>query len=141
VDRKPEEVFSYLADVSRHAEWSPKAWRAEGLTGGPLAVGSKWVSYGVIPGDPERRNDVEVTEYQAPSRLVFVSQDQKEGEFMSTFVLTPADGGTRVERTLDMPKPGGFMGLLFPVLKPTYLRPYLQKSMNLFKQRAEEQPA
>jgi uncharacterized protein YndB with AHSA1/START domain len=140
VNRQPEEVFSYLADVSRHVEWSPKTFRAEGLAG-PLAVGSKWVSYGAIPGDSQRQNDVEVTEYQPPSRLAFVSQDQKEGEFINTFVLAPEGGGTRVERNVDMPKPSGFMGLIFPILMPMYLRPYLKEGLNLFKKRMEEQPA
>jgi uncharacterized protein YndB with AHSA1/START domain len=140
VDRKPEEVFSYLADVTRHPEWSPKTLRVEGLAEGPTAVGSKWTSTGWIPRDPEHRNEAEVTEYQPPSRFVYTAHE-KEGEFINIFVLAPEGDGTRVERTLDMPKPPGFFGLIFPVVIATFLRPALQKGMNQFKLRMEEQPA
>ena len=30
VNRKPDEVFAYIADVHKHGEWSPKAYRTEG---------------------------------------------------------------------------------------------------------------
>ena len=50
IDRTPEDVFDYLADVSRHAEWSPKPYRVEG-TSGPVKVGDTFASIGTIPGD------------------------------------------------------------------------------------------
>ena len=40
VNRRPEEVFAYLADVSRHGEWSPKPYRVEALTEGRQAIHS-----------------------------------------------------------------------------------------------------
>lgn len=41
VDRPPEVVFDYLADVRRFPRWQPAIERAEQVTPGPLAVGSR----------------------------------------------------------------------------------------------------
>jgi uncharacterized protein YndB with AHSA1/START domain len=41
VARPPEAVFDYLADVARFPEWQPAVERAEQLTPGPLAVGTR----------------------------------------------------------------------------------------------------
>ena len=68
VERPPTEVFDYLADVARHVEWSPKAYRVEGVAvGHQVTEGKRFTSYGWLPGDKDHRNDVEVTAVQAPS--------------------------------------------------------------------------
>ena len=59
VNRRPEEVFAYLADVSRHGEWSPKPYRVEALTEGPVRVSSRFRSVGWLPRQPETVNEVE----------------------------------------------------------------------------------
>jgi carbon monoxide dehydrogenase subunit G len=41
VARPPEAVFDYLADVKRFPQWQPAIERAEQLTPGPLAPGTK----------------------------------------------------------------------------------------------------
>ena len=135
VQRPQQEVFDYLANVSKHGEWSPKPWRAEGANG-PLTVGTKFTSYGQIPGSKDHRNDVEVTEVAPPSRLVWVATEKGQN-FVTTFVLAPEGSGTRVERTLDMPKPGGFGGVIFPMIMAAVVKPGVQKGMNQLKQRLE----
>jgi uncharacterized protein YndB with AHSA1/START domain len=135
VQRPQQEVFDYLAQVSRHGEWSPKPWRAEGVTD-PATVGTKFTSVGQIPGDKEHRNDVEVTEMAPPSRIVWVATEKGQN-FVSTFVLAPDGSGTKVERTLEMPKPPGFLGVIFPVIMAAVVRPGVQKGMNQLKQRLE----
>jgi hypothetical protein len=84
VQRPQQEVFDYLTQVSRHGEWSPKPWRVEGDPGA-LIQGSKFTSYGWVPGDKEHRNEVEVTE-----------------------------SGTSVERTFEFPDPTGPIRMIFP---------------------------
>ncbi|MGQ0671024.1 MAG: hypothetical protein ACT4PO_15415 [Actinomycetota bacterium] len=44
----PEEVFGYVSDMSRHAEWAnPNAsLQVENVSGGPTALGSKYRSSG-----------------------------------------------------------------------------------------------
>ena len=49
VDRAPAEVFAYLTDVHKHAEWSPKPFRIESLSDDPIRQGSTFTSYGWVP--------------------------------------------------------------------------------------------
>jgi uncharacterized protein YndB with AHSA1/START domain len=126
--RRPvEEAFAYLSDVSRHPEWSPRPLRVEGPAG-PVTTGARFTSYGWVPGDKEHRNEVEVTEVAAPSRLVMVSREPG-GEFVNTFELTPSAAGTTIRRVMDMPKPGGLMGLVFPLAVALVAVPGVRKGM------------
>jgi uncharacterized protein YndB with AHSA1/START domain len=140
VQRPQADVFAYLADIAKHGEWSPKPWRVAGHEG-PLALGTKFESWGVIPGDKDHHNDVECTVFQPPTKLALTTVEQKEGKFVTSYVLTPDGSGTRVEKTMDMPKPTGAMGFFFPVLLAAYIKPAVQKGMNHLKQRLESQAA
>jgi uncharacterized protein YndB with AHSA1/START domain len=136
VGRPPDEVFAYLADVNRHAEWSPKAYRVEGLPDGPIGAGTSFTSYGWVPRDAEHRNEVEVSAYEPPRRIEFTGKERGE-KFVSTFILTPDGGGTKVERHLDFPKPSGAGGIAFGVLLTTFIKPAVQKGMNMMKENVE----
>ena len=142
VQRPPQEVFDYLTQVSRHGEWSPKPWRLEGNPG-PLASGTRFTSYGWVPGDKEHRNEVEVTECAPPSRITWeTTEEQAPGRFVSTYVLTPEGSGTKVDRTFEFPQPTGFVGVIFPVISAFVVKPNFNKGLTLFKQRLEsETPA
>jgi uncharacterized protein YndB with AHSA1/START domain len=135
VHRKPDEVFAYLADVTRHAEWSPKAYRVEGIEG-PVELGSTFTSYGWVPKDAEHRNDVEVTQFQPPSRLQFTAREQGQ-DFLSTYVLTQEGDDTRVVKAVDMPRPDGFTGAIFPLVLGGFIKPATNKGMKMLKANLE----
>jgi uncharacterized protein YndB with AHSA1/START domain len=137
VDRPPEQVFDYLVDVRKHAEWSPKPYRVEGVDG-PLTAGSTFKSWGWIPGDKEHANDVEVTAVERPTRFSFAAKEKGE-QFVNTFTLTPAGTGTKVERLIDMPRPGGLLGAVFPLVANGFVKPAVGKGLKMFKARAEAQ--
>ena len=138
VNRPPDAVFDYLADVSRHGEWSPKPFRVEGLAAGGVRKGATYTSYGWIPGDKEHKNDVEVTECSAPTRLVLTATEPNGKDyFVNTFTVTAQGSGSKVEREMDMPKPGGFVGAIFPVVLAGFVKPAVQKGMNMFKEKCE----
>jgi len=137
VDRPQEEVFDYLADVKRHGEWSPKPYRVEDVPDGPVGIGTKFVSYGWIPGDKEHRNDAEVTAFNRPDSLV-IRATEKESEFINTFRLASEGSRTIVEKEMDMPKPGGALGMVFPVLLKRFIRPQVQKGMDMLKANVEK---
>ncbi len=138
VARRPDEVFAYLCDANRHGEWSPKAYRVEGLTDTPIRMGTTWTSYGWVPRDPQHRNEVEVTDLSAPTRLRLVSIESGE-EFINTFTLTPEGPGTRVERVMDLPRPGGMLGAVFPLLMKGLVKPGVQKGLTMLKTNLESQ--
>jgi uncharacterized protein YndB with AHSA1/START domain len=136
VDRTPEEVYAYLTDLSRHAEWSPKPYSVEPVTEGPIHVGSRFRSVGWVPRDPNHVNEVEITELHSPSRFAFTAWEQDQA-FKSEFTLTPVDGGTQIVRTMDMPKPAGALGVAFPVIFRTVVKPGVQKGMDMLKAKLE----
>jgi len=135
VQRSQQEVFDYLVQLNRHGEWSPKPWRVEGDPG-PLRLGTKFTSIGTVPGDKNYRNEVEVTECTPPSRIRWET-DEKAGHFANTFVLTPEESTTRVERTFEWPEQKGFTRLIFPLIYMLIIRPNFHKGLNLFKVRME----
>ena len=138
IDRSPDEVFTYLADVSRHHEWSPKAFRVEGVAPGPVAAGDTYTSTGVIPGDKNHGNDVTVVEVSTPTRLVLDSAEKGE-HFINTFDLTLVDHSkTRLTRTLDMPQPGFPLSLALPLIKGLLIKPDLTKGLNRLKANLEQ---
>jgi uncharacterized protein YndB with AHSA1/START domain len=138
VRKSPEVVFDYLADISKHGEWSPKAYTATKVTDGTVGVGTKYRSVGWLPNDSKHENEVEVTAFERPRRFAWTATDQGQA-FKSEFTLTPTNGGTRVERVTDMPKPTGFLGVVFPVIFTFLVKPDIQKGLNAFRDKAEAQ--
>ena len=131
IDRTPEVVFDYLADVSKHAEWSPKPYRAEG-TSGRVATGDTFASVGTIPGDKNHRNEVTVTECTAPTRLVLDALEKDE-HFINTWELVPEGSGTRVNRIVDAPAPGFPLSVVFPLISAAFIRPDVNKGLRNLK--------
>ena len=135
INKSPAEVFAYLSDVSKHAEWSPKPYRVEG-TSGPVKVGDTFASVGTIPGDKNHRNEVTVTECSAPTRLV-LDAEEKGQHFINSFDLTPEGDGTLLTRGMDAPKPPFPISLIFPLLMATVIRPDVMKGLNNLKATLE----
>ncbi len=135
IDRSPDEVFDYLRDPTRHGEWSPRPYRAEGVDG-PVEQGATFTSFGWVPGDAEHRNEVEVTGFDPPTLIEFTAKEQGEN-FLSTYRLSPQGSGTKVDKILDMPRPGGVGGLMFPVLFAGFIKPATRKGLRMLKDRLE----
>lgn len=135
IQRPPDVVFDYLADVSRHAEWSPKPFRVDHAPG-RVHVGDTFSSIGTMPYDKHHRNDVTVTECAAPLRLVLDALDRGE-HFVNTFHLEPEGTGTRLVRTMDSPKPPFPVSLLFPLIMSAFIRPDVEKGLRTLKATLE----
>ena len=135
IEQPPDVVFDYLADVTKHSEWSPKKLRIE-RAAGAVKTGDTFVSIGTMPGDKDHRNDVTVTECSRPTRLVLDATEKGE-HYLNTFELQPQGGGTLVTRRLDAPKPSGLMGLVFPLIMAAFIRPDVQKGLRMLKANLE----
>ena len=96
IDAKPDDVWALVGDLNRHADWSPKPYRVEWLSGEPNAVGSRFRSIGWLPGKPESAMEGEVTENQPTSRFAVRSSDPKTGEFTNTLEIGRASCRERV---------------------------------------------
>jgi uncharacterized protein YndB with AHSA1/START domain len=136
INKSPAEVFAYLSDVSKHAEWSPKPYRVEG-TSGPVQAGDTFASVGTIPGDKNHRNEVTVTECSPPNRLVLDSAEKGQ-HFINTFELAPEGAGTLLTRSMDAPKPPFPLSLVFPLILSAVIKPDVQKGLNNLKANLEK---
>jgi len=136
IARSPDDVYGYLADFSKHHEWSPKPLEIKALSEGPTEVGSKFHSSGWIPRKPHNENDVEVTTADAAKRLTFNAVEKGE-VFVNDYVLTDEAGGTRVDRSLTTPELKGAMKLAFPIIGAVLVRPGGKKNMEMLKANLE----
>jgi hypothetical protein len=136
IQAPPEVVWPWVADLAKHAEYSPKPYRVELVSGEPGAVGSTYKSVGAIPGDKNHENSVEVTESVPTTRFALLAEDNL-GAFTSTYDLRPVDGGTEVTFNLMFPKMSGLPGLMAPVLFPIVGQRDINKRMAMLKAKVE----
>jgi uncharacterized protein YndB with AHSA1/START domain len=132
----PDDVWTWVGDLSRHPRWSPRPYSVECVSGQPNEVGSRYRSVGWIPGDKNHPNDVEITEVVPASRLV-LRADDAQGAFMNTYTLRPVDAGTEVEFTLVFPPMTGINAIMVPILFPLVGKADIRKRMVLLKELVE----
>jgi uncharacterized protein YndB with AHSA1/START domain len=98
VNATQEEVFLYLSDVGKHADWAQHGLEVTRAGDGPIAVGSKWETvghqFGAQPGT------VILTELQPNERIVYES-DGKVGHFRHAFTMQASDGGTLITKSME----------------------------------------
>jgi uncharacterized protein YndB with AHSA1/START domain len=131
----PQRVFDVLADFANHGSWANQkaGLEVKPISGGPLAVGSTFHSEQTFAGK-HAAADIKVTKVSAPTTLAFEAHQggKKPVVYTSTFSLTPADGGTLVERTLE-PNPAG---LVVAIAKPA-IKADMMKALKNLKARVE----
>lgn len=104
IARPIEDVFALVSDLPRHGEWSPQVFHVEPLDPGPVGVGTRYRTAG-LKGAREgvmRTNDVEVTEFEPPTRFGFAATE-RAGTYRHRLDLSATTGGTRVARTIIPP--------------------------------------
>lgn len=132
----PERVFDVLSDFANHGSWANQkaGLQVKPVSGGPLAVGSTFRSEQTFAGK-HHEADIKVTKVSAPTTLAFVAHQEggkKPVDYTSTFTLTPAGGGTLVQRTLE-PNPAGFV---VAIAKPA-IKADMMKALKNLKARVE----
>jgi uncharacterized protein YndB with AHSA1/START domain len=137
IQAAPDDVWPWIADITRHAEWSPKPYRVELVSGEPNAVGSHYRSVGwVPPNDGNHSNDVEITEVVPTTRFGLHATDEN-GTFLNSFDLRPVSGGTEVTFHIEFPKMKGMNAVMVPLLFPVVGKPDFRKRLGLLKQKVE----
>jgi uncharacterized protein YndB with AHSA1/START domain len=136
IDAPPEKVWPWVADLSKHAEWSPKPYRVEWLSGDANAVGSRFRSHGWLPQDKDHAMEGAVTVSEPRSRFEVVATDPS-GEWRNRYELSPEGSGTRVTKTMVGPPPTGIGKVVFPIVSMLLIRPGVQKGLDLLKTKVE----
>jgi uncharacterized protein YndB with AHSA1/START domain len=136
IQAPPERVWPWVADLSTHAQWSPKAYSMEWISGEPNAVGSRYRSVGWVPGDKHHTNEGEILESQPNERFRLRAED-KQGSYENSFVLTRQGDATEVTHRLEFLKMHGLAALMVPIIFPLSGKPDIRKRLALLKSTVE----
>jgi uncharacterized protein YndB with AHSA1/START domain len=136
IDAPAERVWPWVADLGKHARFSPTPYSVEWIGGEPNAVGSRYRSVGVIPGDKHHVNEGEILENDSPRRFVLRAHD-KQGSYLNTFDLTPQGDATTVTHRLDFEELHGPAALMAPVIFPLVGKRQIRARMALLKRVVE----
>jgi uncharacterized protein YndB with AHSA1/START domain len=93
----PEDVFSYVSDLSKHGEWTADPLKIEAADDAPIGVGKVYRSEVEFRGKMVIGEEI-VTEHQPSRRFAFHVKDSTS-EHDHTFTFTPQGEGTLMERT------------------------------------------
>jgi hypothetical protein len=134
VEGPSEALFDYVADLTRHGEWSPTPLSIERVEGEGL--GARYRSVGTTRGR-EVASQIVVTTNERPARFGFTATSPST-TFEHVFTFTPAGSQTVVERTLTRRSVIPKVRLVGLYLIPFVLVPAAREAMTLLKNRVEQ---
>ena len=115
IARPPEEVFAYITDPSRLAEWQQSLVGARPEGGGPLAAGSKVATTRRV-GRGERTMTMEVASMSPPRSWALRGIDGPVRPIVNG-AIEPLDEGARSRVTIELDFEGHGVGkLLVPLV-------------------------
>jgi uncharacterized protein YndB with AHSA1/START domain len=133
INAKPDKVFAYVSDLTRHPEWSGGQLKIQALSNGPVAVGSQYRSQGEVLNEKERPNELRVTEYSPSSRFSFVAKDPGFGDVTHEFAFKAQSGGTLMERTVTSNLPALMAFMFRTFIFPLVGKPQMDKALAKLK--------
>jgi uncharacterized protein YndB with AHSA1/START domain len=140
ITRRPEDVFSYVTDPSRLAEWQESLVTARAEGGGPPAVGSKVITTRRI-GRGERTMTMEMTEISPPRSWAGRGIDGPVRAIVKGTV-EPLDDGARSRVTIELDFEGHGIGkLLVPLVVRRQAKDELPRNSQNLKERLEGEAA
>ena len=132
----PEEVFAYVSDPSRLAEWQESVVGARAEGGGPPAVGSKAVTTRKV-GRLERTMTMEMTNISPPRSWAVRGIDGPVRGVVNGTV-EPLDDGARSRVTIELDFEGHGLGkLLVPLVVRRQAQKEMPKNQRNLKERLE----
>ena len=135
INRSPQDVFAYVAELDRHGEWQDAIVKARKEPPGPTRIGTRNIETRKVPGGP-REFTSEVIEYDPPKRMVAQGLDGPLRPTV-TVVVEPLDNGARSRFTLQLDLKGYGIGKIFAVLARRSAREQIPKDQARLKQILE----
>ena len=138
IARPAEEVFAYIADLSRHGEWQSQIQEIKVETEGPTRVGSRSREKRKASGFPAIWATYEITAFDPPRSVTFHGIDGPV-RVVGTATVSPADGGSTVSLEIDIVPHG--IGRLFASMVRKQMRKEVPADQQRLKERLEAQTA
>jgi uncharacterized protein YndB with AHSA1/START domain len=136
IARPPGEVFAYVADPSRLAEWQQSVVSSRMEGGGPPSVGSKAATTRRV-GRAERTMTMEMTNIDPPRSWAVRGIDGPVRGVVDGTV-EPLDEGARSRVTIELDFEGRGLGkLLVPLLVRRQAQQEMPRNMRSLKERLE----
>jgi uncharacterized membrane protein len=137
INRRPDEVFAYLDDLSRHGEWQDSIVSTRVETDGPTRVGTRATDRRRVPGG-ERDISFEVTEHDPPRKVSFRGLNGPVRP-VGTVTFEPLEDGARTRLTLDFDLKGSGLGVLLAPLARASARKEIPKDHQKLKEILERE--
>ena len=132
-----QKTFDYVADLTKHPEWSGGELKIEAIGSGPIAVGKEYISHGEVATQKNRPNQLQVSEYDPPRKFSFIAIDPDFGKVFHVFTFDQQNGGVMVTRTVTLSLNPvvaiAFRFLVYPLIG----NPAMQKAMSSLKKKLE----
>lgn len=137
VNTNLQTAFDYVADLTKHPEWSGGELRIETVSPGPIQVGKEYVSKGEFAIQKERPNKLKVTEFESPYKFGFVANDPTIGDVFHTFTFVEKENKVSITRTMRLDlNPFMAFGFAFFVY-PLTGNPSMKKALRNLKTKLE----
>ena len=137
VNAAPDVVFRAGTDFANMADRMVGITKVEMLTTGDVGVGTKFKETRTVMGK-DATEEMEVTAFDPP-RSYTLEADSCGSRYVSTFVLTPKDGGTKVALNISSKAQSCFALAFAPLgffMKGT-MRKMIQKDLDDLKRNVE----
>lgn len=135
IDRRPEDVFAYLAQLERHGEWQSQIVSTQVETSGPVGVGMRVREIRKI-GGRQQDTSYEVTEHDPPRTTSFrgtVGPVRPVG----TVTVQPVGDGSKARVSIEFDLVGHGIGKLIAPLARMQARKSIVDSQAQLKARLE----
>lgn len=98
INASPEKLFAYLADFTRHAEWSSNVRTIDLIAGEAGKVGAEYRAGEDVPRN--LTSFARVTELRAPNLIAWESTDNRVFKTNWTFEIAREGNGSRLTQTV-----------------------------------------
>jgi hypothetical protein len=113
IARPVEDVFDFVADERNEPMYNPRMIRAEKMTSGPVAQGTRWSATIESRGRPLDMM-IEVTDYTRPTRLGSTTSTSM-AEIHGAVTFEPDPAGTRMGWSWEL-QPKGVFKVMGPLV-------------------------
>ena len=113
IQASPQQVFDYVADLTRHSEWASQSMECRQEGAGPIGEGTKFAHTGKQMGT--HHDEVTVTEYRPGSRVAWESKGDA-GHARHWFDIRGQDGTTELTKGVEFVKMSGSSRMATPLL-------------------------
>ncbi|MBA2757389.1 MAG: SRPBCC family protein [Chloroflexi bacterium] len=111
IARPPEEIFDYITDLDRLAEWATMVKETRDLGDRPIKQGTTFSQTIKAAGSVDIDCDWHVKQLQRPRHVHYEATAPDGGQMQMSQTIMPLDGGrSKVEIDLDYDVPGGVLG-------------------------------